>query len=331
MNNFTEKKSKKKPKGLAKTYDYETLLNHRWYDFLAPKYWATWLLLGFLRAAVFLPYPSILFLGKGLGFLFMILVPRRRKIANINLTLCFPDLSDNERKKLLKKSFQSAGIGFLEAGLAWWASDKRLKKMLLIKGEEHLVSAKALNKGVLCVTCHFTTIELGIRLASFVTKMNLMYRPQKNQLFEWVLQQNRKRYVSSSIERRDLRGMLKALKEKDSIMFYTPDQDTTKDLSIFAPFFKVPASTITATSFFAEKTGCSVPPAFYYRDEKKKRYILEYLPPLKNFPSNDLVVDATRINAIIENAIRKHPEQYMWTHRRFKTQLDGSTQGGLYK
>lgn len=323
--------TKKKPKGLAKTYDRKALLARRWYHFLAPKYWPTWLLLGFLRATVFLPYSCIITLGKALGLLFMTLVPSRKKIADINLALCFPELSEEKRRKLLKESFQSTGIGFLEAGLAWWASNQRLKKMLVVKDKEYLLSAKSQGNGTLLLTCHFTTIELGIRLLSLTTKTNVMYRPQKNTLFEWALQKNRARYVAKNIEKRDLKGMLKALKEKDSVTAYTPDQDTTKNLSVFAPFFGVPASTITATAFFTEKTKCAILPGFYYRDMITHRCTLEFYEPLKDYPSGEAIADATRINKLIEDAIRKHPEQYMWTHRRFKTQPDGSPKANLYR
>ena len=326
-----KKSSKKKPKGLATYYDRETLIKHRWHQFLAPRYWPTWLFIGFLRITAFLPYSTILFLGKNLGRLFMIVVPSRKKIAATNLKLCFPELSETERNYLLKKSFESTGIGLLEAGLAWWASDKRLKKMFIVNGLENLEKAKATHKGILIITCHFTMIELGIRLSSLITTTNVMYRPQKNHLFEWVLQKRRNNYVKNNIAKRDLRGMLKAIKNKDEIMCYTPDQDTSRNLSVFAPFFGVPASTITATSYFAEKTECSVVPGFYYRDDKEQKYFADFLPALENFPTGDAIADATRINKIIEDAIRKHPEQYMWTHRRFKTQPNDSAIGNIYK
>lgn len=277
------------------------------------------------------PYATILFLGKQLGRLFMLVVPSRKKIATINLKLCFPELSEIERNDILKKSFESTGIGLLEAGLAWWGSDKRLKKMLMVNGQANLEKTKNANKGILIITCHFTMIELGIRLSSLLATTNILYRPQKNVLFEWILQKRRSKYVKENITRGDVRGMLKTIKKKDALMAYTPDQDTSKDLSVFAPFFGVPASTITATSYFAEKTGCSVIPGFYYRHENEKKYSVNFLPPLEDFPTGNDIPDATRINKIIEVAIRKHPEQYMWTHRRFKTQANDSAIVNIYR
>lgn len=311
--------------------DNEKILVKHWYHFLAPRFWPTWIIIGLLRISVFLPYSMMLFFGKRLGRLLMHLAHSRKNIAKVNLTLCFPELSAEERNRLLKKSFESIGIGFFETALAWWGSNKRLKKMVIIQGQDNLEKVKKDARGTLTPTCHFTSIELGIRFFTFITKANLMYRPQKNTLFEWILQKRRARYVNQSIHRRDIRKMLQALRDPEAVMCYTPDQDSSKHLSVFAPFFGIPASTITATSYFAKKIGCDVIPVFYYRDEKTKKYILDCHPTVNEFPTENDITDATRINKIIESAIRKYPEQYMWTHRRFKTQPDGAAKASLYQ
>lgn len=299
------------------------LLKKQWTHFLSPRYWLTWLILGFLRLCAVFPYSVLLFLGKTVGYLFMWCIPKRRKVTTINLALCFPDLNILQRKKMLHDCFKSAGIGLLEMGLAWWGSDTRLKKMVHVNGLKHLNAAKTHKTGVLVATCHFTSIELGIRLLSFCTPINVMYRPQDNELFEWMLQKRRSRYVREGITRKDIRGMLRALKQTDAIMCYTPDQDMGRDSSVFAPFFGILASTVVGTNYFIKKTGSVLLPGFYYRHEKEQRYSLNFLPVLDNFPSGDNMADATRINKIIEEAILLHPEQYMWQHRRFKTRPEG--------
>tara|TARA_R110000868_G_scaffold380784_1_gene646843 strand:- start:16972 stop:17919 length:948 start_codon:yes stop_codon:yes gene_type:complete len=298
-------------------------IDYHWYEFLAPKYWGTWLLLSLMRLFALLPYRVLIIIGSGLGWIFYRVVPKRRHIAAVNLKICLPELSDAEREHLLKRNFRSIGIAFMETALAWHASDKRLKKMVVVHGGEFVKLAKARHKGILAVTCHFSHIELGIRLMSMVSPLGVMYRPQNNLLFEWALQRARKKYVTKGIVRQDIRGMMTALKTPDLVTCYTPDQDVGREASVFATFFGFPASTVTGTSRFIKKADATVIPGFYYRDEKNKKYHLVFETILDDFPSDDDLADATRMNMIMEKAIRKAPEQYMWQHRRFKTRPDG--------
>ncbi len=298
------------------------ILAKKWYNFLAIKYWPMWLALGLLRLSTYLPYRGMLGLGKILGYLFMWILPKKRRITATNLRLCFPHLSETARDKLLHESFTSAGIGLLETALAWWASDKRLRKQAHIEGTEFLAAAIAQNNGVMLMTAHFTSIELGIRLLSFAGPVCVMYRPQNNQLFEWVLQRARRHYVVEGITRYDAAGMLRCLRAGHAIC-YTPDQDYGRISSVFAPFFGVQAASVTGTSRFLKRTKSPLLPGFYYRDSKTQTYYLQIYPALNDFPSDDEVADATRINQLIEQAIMKHPEQYMWQHRRFKTRPIG--------
>ena len=106
-------------------------------------------------------------------------------------------------------------------------------------------------------------------------------------------------------------------------MWYSPDQDFGREVSVFAPFFGIPAASIKLTAKIARMTGAPVMPLMFHRNPDDRTYTLEYLPPLENFPSGDDVADAAQVNAFIEQAIRRHPEQYLWLHRRFKTRPPG--------
>lgn len=301
----------------------EVVLSKSWYHFLAPRYWLVWVAIGLLRLSAFLPYSVLLWLGKNSGRLVMRVWRERRTITAVNLKLCFPALSDSERQNLLQRSFESVGVGILETALAWWGSDKRMRKMARLANLENLVSAKANENGVLVVTAHFTHIEMSLRLLSFFTPVSVMYRPQNNKLFEWVLQKRRAQYVREGIHRDDIRGMLRAIRKNDSVVVYTPDQDLGYAGTVFAPFFGVTASTVIGGNYLAKKTGCAVLPGFCCRNEALSCYESYFLPPLENFPSGDDIADATRMNQIIEESILKAPEQYMWQHRRFKSRPDG--------
>ncbi len=307
---------------MSHPHDSTTILSKKWYHFLSPRYWALWFALGLLRLCICLPYGALMRLGQGLGLLVMHVLPKRRHITAVNLKLCFPHLSEAERAQMMRESFKSAGMGLMETALAWWASDDYLRKKLVVNGIEHIVAAKQKQQGLMFMTGHFTSIELGIRLLSFCTPIYVMYRPQNSKLFEWILQRARKGYVVGGITRYDARGMLKTL-HGDNAICYTPDQDYGRLSSVFAPFFNVPAASVTGTSRFIKRSGAAVVPGFYYRHLATKQYSLNFFPALENFPSEDDVQDATRVNQIIEQAILKAPTQYMWQHRRFKTRPEG--------
>ena len=298
------------------------LATKRWYHFLSPRFWGIWLALGLLRLLSYLPYCLLLKIGNGLGKLFWFIFKKRRHITAINLKLCFPDLSEQERFELVKKNFASVGIGLLEAALAWWASDKRLRKMLEFKGLENLQFAKQQNKGVLFITAHFTSIELGLRLLSFATPIHVLYLPPKNLFFAWFLQHTRRHYIQHCIIQSDMRGLLKSLKGGHAVC-YTPDQDKGRNSSVFAPFFGVNAATVRSTGKFLKHNQSIALPGLYSRDENRQKYTLTFLPPLEHFPTGDEIQDAIRINQTLEGMICQHPEQYMWQHRRFKTRPMG--------
>ena len=107
------------------------------------------------------------------------------------------------------------------------------------------------------------------------------------------------------------------------MLWYAPDQDFGPKQSLFLPFFGIPAATLTATARLVELTGCRVVPMFPRYDEASGQYVVQFHPALENFPSGDSVADLTRINALLEEQVRKAPEQYWWIHRRFKTRPDG--------
>jgi len=125
-----------------------------------------------------------------------------------------------------------------------------------------------------------------------------------------------------------MRAILRTLK-KGEIVWYAPDQDFGTERSVFAPFFGVPTATLTTTARLAKLTGAPVLPQFSRRLPGSQGYLVTILPPLENFPSGDDVVDATRVNQVIETGVKEAPGQYLWVHRRFKSRPPGEPP--LYK
>jgi KDO2-lipid IV(A) lauroyltransferase len=149
-----------------------------------------------------------------------------------------------------------------------------------------------------------------------------MYRFNKNPVWEWLQVSGRQHYFDGVVERQDTRQVLKRLKAGRSI-WYAADQDYGAKHSVFAPFFGVPAATITATSRFARLNGSPVVLMTTHRDIRAHRWRIEFHPALSGFPTGDDVADATTINALLEAHIRRQPEQYLWVHKRFKTRPAG--------
>jgi Kdo2-lipid IVA lauroyltransferase/acyltransferase len=238
------------------------------------------------------------------------------RIARRNIELCLPELPAQERERLLKEHFRSAGIAIFETAISWWASKERVRRLAQLEGEEHLQAALARGRGAILLSAHFTTLEIGARVLADTVPANIMYRPTANPVLERFLMRNRSRRAKRAIPRDDVRTLISALKNNEPV-WYAPDQAYRKKGAEMVPFFGIPAATNTATSRLARMTGAAVLPYFQER-LPDGRYRMVIHPILENFPSDDPAADARLFNALIEAQVRRVPEQYLWIHRRFK-------------
>ena len=293
--------------------------------YLHPRFWLTWLGMGFWRLLLFMPYPFLLALGSLLGRLMFILGNERRQIATRNLELCFPEMTPAEREALLRKNFQSYGIAFFEVGMAWWWSDRRFSKILAMEGMEHAEELQKQGKGALLMAIHFTTLEVGASAFSMHHSIDGMYRPHKNAVYDYLQSKGRRKRDAGGrvFPRKDVRGMFKALRQ-GRIIWYAPDQDYGPKQSVFATFFGVPAASVTATARFARMGNAAVLPFSHVRLPGSRGYRVVVHPPLENFPTGDDVADAETINRLVEQFVELQPDQYIWVHRRFKTRPEGA-------
>lgn len=292
--------------------------------FLHPRFWGLWLGLGLFWLIARLPYAWLLRLGRGLGALTYRLAGSRRRIARRNLELCFPELSAAEHERLLKENFASMGIAFFEMAISWWWPRQRLARLAHIEGLEHLQRAQAEGRGVILMALHFTTLEIGAALLGQRQTIDGMYREHINPVFDYVQRRGRERHNAdaTAIERDDIRAMLKVLRAGRAI-WYAPDQDYGRKQSLFVPLFGIPAATVTATTKFARLGKALVMPFVQSRLADGSGYRLTIYPPLEDFPGESEEADCLRINRWIEQAVRQHPEQYLWAHRRFKSRPNG--------
>ncbi|HEX4937346.1 MAG TPA: LpxL/LpxP family Kdo(2)-lipid IV(A) lauroyl/palmitoleoyl acyltransferase [Candidatus Kapabacteria bacterium] len=290
--------------------------------FLAPKYWPAWLLIGLFWLMARLPWAVQRRLGAGLGWLSWQLLGQRRDDTLVNLALCFPELDDDAREQMGRDTFRHAGIGIFETANAWFRSPEYYRDRISFEGLEHLRAAEARGKGILLLGAHYSLLDLGAAMASLHFKVDTVYRPQPNPVFEFVMTRRRLRYHHWTIPYRDMRLLIKALKAGHTV-WYTPDQDFGRKHSVFAPFFGVSAATITTPPRLAQVNDATVLLIHFCRDKNEERYRFLITPPLDNYPTGDDITDAARINKELETLIRRSPAQYMWSHRRFKTQPVG--------
>lgn len=293
--------------------------------FLHPRHWPTWAGLGLLYVIVQLPYDLRMLAGKFVGWCTWALARERRYITTVNIRRCFPELTPQAQNQLIFSTFLENGIGLIETATGWMRPPADFQHLLILSGTEHLDAALARGRGVLMVGAHYTTLDFSANLLGAVYPFAVTYRPHRNPLFDAFMLRGRLRNCNGVFDRHDIRGAFRHLKQ-NKILWYAPDQDYGPEQAVYAPFFGRTAATITATTRFAAFNDSSVIVVRHHRLDDKRRYVIEFAPVTPPFPSGDEVADATRINRMIETAIRMAPAQYLWMHKRFKTQPYGKPQ-----
>jgi KDO2-lipid IV(A) lauroyltransferase len=286
-------------------------------EFLSPRWWPTWLGLGVLRAVEALPFGALLAVGRCMGRIARRLGLHYARIARRNIELCLPELSARERGALLDRHFESLGIAMLESAMCWWSRDARIDALSGVEGLEHLRRALAAGRGAIVLTAHFTTLEIGARILNNRIPINVLYKPLKNRLLATVSGGHFARQARGAIQRDDVRGMVRALKDNE-IVWYAPDQSYRGKGAALVPFFGIPCATNVFTSRLAQMTGAAV---LYYSVERlpgARGWRAVIHPPFDHWPSGDAVADTRRYHACIEAQVRAMPDQYWWIHRRFK-------------
>ena len=289
-----------------------------------PKNWLIVLGLLCTRIIVLLPFRIIVTIGQAMGLLLYRISSSRLQVARKNIELCFPALSATEQSNLVKQHFISLGIGFFEVGMARWKSNQSLKKIIEIKGIEHLIRAVKKNRGVILMSAHFTMLEISALIGrNEIVQEDLppmvgMFRLGKNSIINQFFRNTRLRSTESLVTKFEVKDLIRALKDK-KLVWYASDQSFTGKNAISVNFFNHPAMTNPSIIRIAKISGSPVLPYFPSRLANGKGYVLEVLPEIESFPSEDTNNDMKKIHAMLEQHILQNPEQYYWVHRRFKT------------
>ena len=275
----------------------------------------------------FLPLWLLAALGAGMGRMAGVLAIRRRRIVETNLRLCFPDLTQAQRRALARAHFAVLGRSLLERGILWWSSQARILSLIRFEGREHLDAVA--DQAVIVLVPHFVGMDVGWTRLSCDRRLAAIYARQKNAYFEKVLLRGRIRFSDGVHLRREdgFRPAIRAMREAMPL-YYLPDMDFGDQQVVFVPFFGHLAATITAVSRLARACNARVVPCVSRMLEGGAGYVVKLYPAWDNFPGPDFETDARRMNAFIEERVREMPEQYYWVHRRFKTRPPG--EGKIY-
>jgi Kdo2-lipid IVA lauroyltransferase/acyltransferase len=271
-----------------------------------------------MRLTAALPWRTGIRLHKLFGRVAVRLLPARRAIVRRNLEVCFPKLDDGALEALTRRHFESLGAFFAETAVAWFDSPNRCADLFRVEGAEHLKAALAGGHGVLLFSGHFTPLEICVPFVkSMVPLYAFVFRGRRNLLLNEIQRRGRIRAAHVSLVNDDVRSIIRLL-AKNAAVWYAPDQASI-DGGELIPFFGVPSMTSTATSRLARVSGAAIVPLFFCRLADDSGYLLRFCPPLANVPSGDATADTARLTAVLENFIRECPDQYFWTHRRFKS------------
>ena len=282
----------------------------------------TRLAVGIVWLLHFLPLPIFARIGSGLGGFLYFIARERRNVCLTNLARCFPQMPERERIAVAKAHFRAFGRTVLERSILWWAPREEIVRLVRIVGLERILALRG--QPLILLVPHFVGLDAGCTRLTCEIDMAGIYSRQRHPLIDALLLSGRTRFGRQrAIPRQEgVRPAIAAVKEGIPF-YYLPDQDYGARDTIFVPFFGVPAATITGLSRMTKLTGARVLPCVTRMLPGGAGYEVHCYPVWENFPSGDDAADARRMNEFIEERVREMPEQYFWTHKRFKTRPPG--------
>lgn len=281
------------------------------------------LLLAMMWLLHWLPLPLLGRLAEAIGALLFSVLRARRRITLTNLRLCLPDLPEAERRGLAKKHFQSYVRGILERSILWWASEARLKKLIVV---EPGVPLAALASGPTILLCpHFVCLDVAGVAVMLESSLCSIYTSQRSRVFDTALRRGRSRFRPIKLLSRGqgVKPIIRAMRE-GLPFFMLPDMDFGAKDAEFIPFFGMPAATLTAPARIAAATGAKIIPVVATFLPNYQGWKVQFYPAWENFPGDDIVAATRQMNAFIEARVLEAPAEYFWSHKRFKTRPPGT-------
>ena len=289
------------------------------------EYYAAWLMLKVLGA---LPRRVARALGVLIARVLYAMLPKLRRTANFNLRLAFPDGTDTQRKAVIRGMLRNLGWMAGEFAQLPRYTKENIDQIVILDGHENFLAGQRRGKGVLYLTGHIGAWELSsFAHALYGYPLRYMARPLDNLRIDTLV--NRYRGLSGNkpvFKNESARLLLKILREAGTVGILA-DQNTMPGEGMFVDFFGTPACTTTGIARVALHTDAAVVPGYAYWDDEIGKYRLRFEPAVAlartGDTERDVFVNTQRFAKVIEGIIRKHPEQWVWLHARWKTRPKG--------
>ena len=270
----------------------------------------------------FLPLALLAPIGAAIGMVAYATLKKRRRIARTNLSLCLPELSARAREQLLRRHFRCFGRALVESSIAWWGSSARLRRVVRIEGQEHV--ERLGGERFIAFVPHFVGIELeGLRMTLDYRGVAVYVR-QRDPFVNAFLKKKRERFPGTQMIARGAgaKAFVRALRDGRALQL-SPDMDLGPKDAVFVPFFGVNTATVTVLSRMSRLLKLRIVPLVVRQLPRGQGYVARFYPAWKDYPGPSVEDDTRRMNEFLEARIREMPEQYLWTHRRFKTRPPG--------
>ncbi len=290
------------------------------------EYAPVWLLVRVLGA---LPRPLARAAGIGLGKLVYVVHGRLRRVGLRNLELAFPEKSLTERQRIVAGVFTSLGRLLAEVCQFPRYTPENISQVAIYDGFENYERAHNRGKGVLFLTAHLGGWEIGSFMHSLHGHpLRIVVRPLDNPHVNQLVEETRTLHGNTTFGKQDFaRGLLSAMKAGETVGLLM-DTNMTPPQGVFVDFFGIPACTASGVARVALHTDAAVVPAFTIWDAVLRKYRVRFDPALElvrtGNDAEDVVTNTARFTKVIEEYVRRYPDQWLWVHRRWKTRPPGS-------
>ena len=282
---------------------------------------------GFLHLCAWLPLPINHAVGALLGWL-IYLIPNRLRYSTLkNIDLCFPYLPQKDKNRLIRTSLIETGKTLTEASPLWRYSKNKIHTLVKqVRGKELIDRALQHGKGVIIAFPHLGTWELLSLYCSSMYSMTTLYKTPNMAYLDKMVREGREHLGATLVPVQNASSMRKLYQalEQNQLVGILPDQEPSVGSGVFAPFFGLPAYSMTLVSRLAQKTGATVLVAYAKRLPKGQGYEIFFTPTPSGFATCSLEESVTYLNTGMEKCIRELPEQYQWSYKRFRTRPSGA-------
>ena len=272
-----------------------------------------------------LPLPVAHILGTWVGWGLVLIPNDLRRIARINISICFPEMGPHERARLCRQTLIETGKTMAEVAAIWlWDGSRTLELVREVSGEEHLKRALAAGNGVILAAPHLGSWELVGLYCSAHYPITSLYRPPRMHQLGELVRHGRERLGATLVpaDASGVRALYKALARKE-LVGILPDQEPGAGEGVFAPLLGIPAYTMVLLSRLAIKTQAPVLFAYAERLPRGLGFHLHFLPAPNNINSLPVETSVAVMNNMVESCVRKLPKQYQWGYKRFRTRAPG--------